>query len=127
LACGAKLMLNNYWVQTLHGNNCDTYVRLILTEFMPLTDEEQSYVWFQQDSTAYTIDNALAALEGVFGDRMISSGLCLTCSPDHNPGNFCSCGNRKEKVYRMNPYNKEELSKIIQREILQVPVKNFFG
>jgi hypothetical protein len=55
--------------------NSDMYMRLILTEsFVQLTEEEQLYTWFQQDSvTAHTTDDSLAALE-VFGSRIINHG-----------------------------------------------------
>jgi hypothetical protein len=37
---------------------------------MQLTDEEQSYTWFQQVSaTAHNTDYSLTAFEGVFGDE----------------------------------------------------------
>jgi hypothetical protein len=68
---------------------------------MQLTEEEQSYTWFQQDSaTAHTADNSLMALEGVFGDRIISRGLWPARSPDLTPCDFYFWGNLKDKVYR---------------------------
>jgi truncated hemoglobin YjbI len=57
--------------------NSDTFVRLVVTEFFTqLTEEEELYSWFQQDSaTAHTANNILAALIGVFSDRIIGRGL----------------------------------------------------
>jgi hypothetical protein len=50
---------------------------------MQFMDDKRSYMWFQQDlTTAHTVHNSLMALEGVFGDRIISHGSWLAHSPD---------------------------------------------
>jgi hypothetical protein len=52
-------------------------VRQILAGFFAqFTEEEQSYMWFKQDSAAaHTADSSLMALEVVLGDRVISCSL----------------------------------------------------
>jgi hypothetical protein len=60
------------------------------------------------------------ALEGVFGDRIVSCGLWSACLLDLTPCNFYLCGNLKDKVCRMNPHTEEELKKNLQRKILEV-------
>jgi hypothetical protein len=64
--------------------NCERYVKVILGQLFPeLTYEERLYGWYQQNSTtAHTARISMQALSGVFGDRIISSGIWPACSPD---------------------------------------------
>jgi hypothetical protein len=98
-----------FYVET----NSDTYVRLILTQFFAeLTEEEQSYMRFQQDSaTVHTTDNSLTALEGVFGDRIISPGLRAARLPDSSPCNYFFWGNMKNEPYRRNSHTKKNIQR----------------
>jgi hypothetical protein len=70
------------------------YVRLILTEFfVHFKEQEQSYTWFQQDSTtAHTADNSFTALEWVSGGKIRTSGLWTANSPDLTPMSLSCMG-----------------------------------
>jgi hypothetical protein len=100
-------------------------VGLILTEFFAhLTEEEQLYMWLQQDSaTSHTTDDSLVALEEVFGDKIISHGLWPAYSPDLTPCDFYLRSDLKDGVYVMNPYTEEELKENLEREILEVSLE----
>jgi hypothetical protein len=46
--------------------------------FEVLTEEEKQNAYFQQDSaTAHTLQQSVAALHEIFGERIISQGLWL--------------------------------------------------
>jgi hypothetical protein len=88
--------------------NYDRYERLTLTEFfMQLTEEDcmRDFSRIQQLPTQQTI---LTALEGAFGDRVISHGLWPAHSPYLTPYDFYLWGNLKDNTYRINPHTKEE-------------------
>jgi hypothetical protein len=69
----------------------------------------------RDSATAHTADNSLMALEGVFGDRIISRGLWPACSLVLTPCSFYLWGNLKDKVYRINLHMEEGLKENIQR------------
>jgi hypothetical protein len=54
-------------------------------------------------------------LEGVFGDRIISSGLWPAHLPDLTPCDYYLWGTLKDKVYRMNSHMEEELKENMKR------------
>jgi hypothetical protein len=91
--------------------NSDRYVKLILTEFFTqLTEEERLFTWFQQDSaTAHGVVNSLAALEGMFDDRIVSGSLSPARSPDISPCDFHLWSDLKDKLNRTNPHIEVEL------------------
>jgi hypothetical protein len=64
--------------------NSDRYVRNTLKPFFEqLTDDERQCGYFQQDNaTAHTAQNSMSALQEVFDDRIISTGLWPPRSPD---------------------------------------------
>jgi hypothetical protein len=64
--------------------NSDRYVRNVLEPFFEqLTDDERQYGYFQQDNaTAHTAPHSVSALQEVFDDRIISTGLWPPRSPD---------------------------------------------
>jgi hypothetical protein len=68
--------------------------------FSELT-EERLYGWFQQDSvTAHTARMSMQTLSGVFGERIITTGIWPAHSPDLIPCDFLIL---KDKVYSSNP------------------------
>jgi hypothetical protein len=64
--------------------NSDWYVRHILEPFFEqLTDDERQYGYYQQDNApAHTAQNSISALQEVFDDRIISTGLWPPRSQD---------------------------------------------
>jgi inhibitor of nuclear factor kappa-B kinase subunit alpha len=98
--------------------NSDRYVRHILEPFFEqLTDDERQYGYFQQDNaTAHTARNSISALQEVFDDRIISTGLWPPRSPDLSVCDFYLWGNLKGKVYR----NTSRTAEALQNEIRNV-------
>jgi hypothetical protein len=66
----------------------------------------------------------MQALSGVFEDRIISSGIWPTRSPDLNPSYFFFWGCLKGKVYSCNPQMEKELKDDICREISDIPAEH---
>jgi hypothetical protein len=58
----------------------------------------------------------------VFGDRIISSGIWPSRSPDLNPSDFLFWGCLKGNVYNSNP-RTEELKENIRKEIANIPAE----
>ena len=56
-------------------------------------------------------------LEEIFADRIISTGLWPSRSPDLSPLDFWLWTELKEKVYRNNPKTLEDLQRFITVEI----------
>jgi hypothetical protein len=90
--------------------NCETYVQVILRQFLSgLTEEERLYGWFQQDSaTAHTACMSLHTLSDVFGDRIISSDIWPVRSSNLNACDFFSWSCLKDKVYSSSSRTEEE-------------------
>ncbi|PNE09437.1 hypothetical protein B7P43_G05558 [Cryptotermes secundus] len=80
------------------------YVEVILGQFSPdLTEEERLYGWSEQDSgTAHNARMSMQSLSDVFGDRIISGGICWPAhSPDLTPCDFFLLEQRiKENSHR---------------------------
>jgi hypothetical protein len=96
----------------------DRYVRNILEPFFEqLIDDEIQYGCFQQDNAiAHTARNSMSALQEVFDDRIISTGLWLPRVPDLSVCDFYLWGNLKGKVYRNTPHTAE----VLQNELRNV-------
>ncbi|PSN46232.1 hypothetical protein C0J52_11390 [Blattella germanica] len=78
-------------------------------------------VFFMQDgATAHTAGTSITALRDVYGDKLISSGLWPSRSPDLNPCDFYLWGNLKCKVYANNPRDWEALKENIKIEIFSI-------
>jgi hypothetical protein len=63
----------------------------------------------------------LCRLSEVFGDRIISSGICPARSPNLNPSNFFFWDCLKDKIYNINLWMEKELKENICREITIIP------
>jgi hypothetical protein len=101
----------------------------VLEKFLAqLTEEERPYVWFQPDSaTAHTADDSVVALEGLFGDNIISLGLWPARSPDLTPRDFYLWCNLKDRVQKEPQYKRtrkgkheETFCKFLRKKFVQV-------
>jgi hypothetical protein len=69
--------------------------------FEEMTDDKRQYSYFQQDNdTAHNTLNSMRTLQMVFNDRIISTGLWPSRSPDLSVCDFHLWGNLGGKVYR---------------------------
>jgi hypothetical protein len=95
----------------------DTY-RSFSGNYFQLTEEERLKL-----VSAHIACISMQALTSVFGERIISSGVCPASSPDLNPCDsfFWSC--LKDKVYKSNP-KMEELKEYIHK--LQIFLQKSF-
>jgi hypothetical protein len=64
----------------------------------------------------------MQALSGVFGDRIVRSGIWPARSPDPNPCDYFFWSCLKDKVYNSDP-RAEELKENIHREIADIPAE----
>jgi hypothetical protein len=86
--------------------------------FEQLTDDESQYGYFQQDNaTAHTAPNSMSALQEVFDDRIVSTGLWPPRSPDLGVCDFYLWGDLKGKVYRNTPHSAEALQNEIRNVV----------
>jgi hypothetical protein len=87
------------------------------------TEEDRLYGWFQQGSaTVHTARIPVQALSDVFWDKIVSSDIWPSTSPDLNPCDFFVWGCLKDKVYNSSPQT-EELKENIRREIANIPAE----
>jgi hypothetical protein len=66
---------------------------------------------------------SVQALSDVFEDRVISSGIWPSHSPDLNPYDFFFWG-LEDKVYSNNPQTEKELKENIHKEISNIPAEH---
>jgi hypothetical protein len=102
-------------------NVCTGHSRAILSRI----NRSRNTLWFQQDSQSATVHTAhmsMQALSDVFGNRIVSSGICPASSPDLNHCDFFFWGCLKDRVYNSNP-RPEELEENIRREIANIPAE----
>jgi hypothetical protein len=79
--------------------------------FPDLTDEGGLYGYFQQDlAKVHKTGNSMAAKSDVFGDRVISEGIC-------SPRDFYLGGSLKDKVYKRNSHTLFKVKKIFMKNI----------
>ncbi len=58
----------------------------IIEQFVALLEETDRYCWFQQDNTcSHVAKDIMAVLKSFFDDRLISSGLWPSWSPELSP------------------------------------------
>jgi hypothetical protein len=95
--------------------NSDRHVKKTLEIFEHLTDDERQYGYFQQDNATEKIArNSIIALQEVFDDKIISTGLWPPRSPDISVCEFYLWRNLKGKLYRNTPRTAEALQNEIQ-------------
>jgi hypothetical protein len=102
--------------------NSDQYVRHILeTFFEQLTHDGRQCGYLQQDNaTAHTARNSKSALQEVFNDRIINTGLWPPRSLDFSVYDFHLWGDLKEKVYRNTSGNAEALQNEIRDVVASI-------
>jgi hypothetical protein len=85
-----------------------TIVKDMYRSFSKVTEEES--LWMLSGRLSYcshcTYCMSMQALSGVFGDRIISSGIWPAHSPDLNPCDFFFWDCLSDKVYNSNPEQK---------------------
>jgi hypothetical protein len=96
-ASARKITVPIFSYETVNSNQ---YVQNILgPSFKQLNDDKRQYGYFQQDSaTAHTANNSMRALQEVFNDRIISTGLWPPRSSDLSVCDFYLWGILKGKV-----------------------------
>jgi hypothetical protein len=89
--------------------------------FEELTDDDRQCRYFQQDNaTAHTARNSMIALQVMFDDRIISTGLWPLRSPDLSVFYFYLWGNLKGKLYRNTPRIAEALQNEIRNVVASI-------
>jgi hypothetical protein len=89
--------------------------------FEQMTDNERQYGYFQQDNaTAHTARNSMSALQKVFADRIISTGMWPPRLPDLSACDFYLWGNLEGKVYRNTLHTAQALEKKIRNMVASI-------
>jgi hypothetical protein len=97
--------------------NVERYQNL-LTQFIALLEENERDCWLQQDgATLHTANTTATFLQEFFGERVIGGGLWPPRSPDLTLPNFFLWGCLKDRVYRNNSRNLEELKHNIEANV----------
>jgi hypothetical protein len=100
--------------------NAERYQNL-LTQFIALLEENERDCWLQQDgATPHTANTTTTFLHEFFGERVIGGGFWPPRSPDLTPPDFFLWGCLKDRVYRNNPRNLEELKHNIEANVTSI-------
>jgi hypothetical protein len=76
-------------------------------------------------ATAHMARNSMSALQEVFNDRIISTGLWPPRSPDLRVCDFYLWGNLKGKVYRNTPSTAETFQNEIRDVVSSISADKF--
>ncbi len=76
----------------------DVYAH-ILMQFIALFKEDERDCIFQDDVRPHTSKESMAMLCEFFGDRLVSTGLCISASPDLSYLDFFLWGYLKDKIF----------------------------
>ncbi len=96
----------------------------IIQLFLSQLEKSEGRRWLLQDNArSYVSTNTMSFLREFFNERLISTNLWPSHSPDLSPLNFFPWGYLKNRVYMTAPRNLEELKGIIAWEIENIDQK----
>jgi len=107
----------------------DRYVEMLQSFVAPALNNFQQLheAWFQQDgATSHTAKQSMAAVQELFGNRVISRFGDIPWpprSPDLSVCDFFLWGYLKNRVYTTRPRTMDELKQRIQDEIRGIPTE----
>jgi hypothetical protein len=111
--------------------NSKCYCSMLYKFIGPLEEDKITYSWFWQDgATVHTANNCIKLLNEIFRERVVSSNLWPSHSPDLTPPDFYLQGAAKSAVYHDCPLMFNELKTAITayiRNISQADVQKVFA